>query len=294
VLNFLFRKTSLSEMPVVGLIFNSVHVNIHYQDSTMKILALITAIIAVLALVLFLAQDKLILFPTADDPDMQSIVAGAMPWTDGGVYRGLVFEPDEAARGTILFYHGNAGTARHREPYARVLTRLRYRVVLQEYPGFSARPGSATVRGALASALEDAALASRTWTGPIYAMGESFGAGMAAQVAGSHRDKLDGVVLFTPWSSLASLANEQFSIPLSFMLHKSLDSAEALRNYPGNVVIIGAERDTLIPIAHAKALARSLPRATYIELPGAGHNDWFAAMNKEVWEEVLNAMALKE
>lgn len=262
-----------------------------HQADQMKYLLIIVAIILAFLLLIYLSQDKLMLFPMPEDPGRAEIsVPGAQPWRDGEYYRGLVFEPDGDARGTILFFHGNAGAAQYRAPYARRMLGFGYRVVLQEYPGFGARPGTASMANALESAVEDALAAREKWTGPIYLMGESLGAGMAAQIAHRFPERFAGVALFTPWESLSRLVNEKFNgFPMSILLRVRLDTRKALEAYPGNVVIVGAERDTLIPVDHARALADS--RTRYIELKGAGHNDWFDAMTPGHWEAVLSAVS---
>ena len=139
----------------------------------MKYPGLVMATVAALALLLlYLGQDKLLLFPMPEDPNRGNLaVAGAVPWHEHGAYRGLVFEPAGTAKGTVLFFHGNAGAAQYRSIYARPITAQGFRLVLHEYPGFGARPGKATLRAALASAQEDAALARTRWTGKKVLMG---------------------------------------------------------------------------------------------------------------------------
>lgn len=258
----------------------------------MNTVAFIMAIVVAALLVLFLAQDRLILFPMPEDPyraDLSGIEA--TPWLGGGNYSGLIFEPTTPAKGTILFFHGNAGAAQYRAPYAARLTAFGYRVVLHEYPGFGARPGAASVSSALQAVLEDAQRARKEWTGPVYLMGESFGAAMAAEAAGRHPDWFDGLVLITPWKSLSSLVNEKFGgLPLSFLLKHRLDLEWTLSAFPGKMVIVAAEEDSIIPARHARLLARQLPGAHYIELKGADHNEWFTAMSDANWKEVLAAV----
>lgn len=249
--------------------------------------------VALALLLLYLGQDKLLLFPMPEDPDRQNLaIAGAAPWHEHDSYRGVVFEPAGAAKGTVLFFHGNAGAAQYRSIYARPLTAQGFRVVLHEYPGFGARPGRATVRAALASAHEDAVLARARWTGKMILMGESLGAALAAQVAAANPDKFDGIALFTPWKSLASLVNEKFfHIPLSVLLRERLDTGAALASYQGKVVIIGAEKDTIIPVMHARSLAGTETGRHYIELEGVGHNDWFDALDDRHWARLLETLS---
>ncbi len=228
-----------------------------------------------------------------DDPHRTDLaVTGGIPWQDGGVYRGLVFEPKSPPMGTIVFFHGNAGAAQYREPFAHKLVAYGYRVLLQEYPGFGARSGSATLPNAVESSLLDAKQAGAKWPGPMYLMGESLGAGIAAQIAASNPADFEGLVLITPWKSLSVLVNEKFAgIPFSFLLRERLDTFDALNRYPGNVVVVGAENDTLIPVEHARSLVSARNDVHYMELEGAGHNDWFSAMSDARWGQVISMMA---
>lgn len=260
----------------------------------MKYLGFVMVTVVVLALLLlYMGQDKLLLFPMPLDPNRSNLaIAGASPWHEQDTYRGLVFEAAGTAKGTVLFFHGNAGAAQHRAIYARRMTAQGYRVVLHEYPGFGARPGVATLRAALASAHEDAALARARWTGKMVLMGESLGAGLAAQVAADNPGKFDGIALFTPWTSLASLVNEKFlHLPFSVLLRQHLDTGTALASYKGKVVIIGAEKDTIIPVTHARSLVGAGVERHYIELKGVGHNDWFEALDDRDWARLLEMLA---
>ena len=102
----------------------------------------------------------------------------------------------------------------------------------------------------------------------------------------------DGLALFTPWKSLASLVNEKFfHLPLSLLLRERLDNDAALDSYKGKVVIIGAEKDHIIPVTHARSLAGTGTGRHYIELKGVGHNDWFDALDDRDWARLLGALS---
>ncbi|MDB5839256.1 MAG: alpha/beta hydrolase [Herminiimonas sp.] len=216
---------------------------------------------------------------------------GSAVWPDHGKYRGKICEPANAAKGTVIVYHGNAGTVDDRSALVDVLTLRGYRTVLVEYPGFGAREGSATINSALSASMEDFRLAYATWPAPIYVLGESFGAGIAAEVAGNYREKVAGLVLITPWDSLANVVNAKFlHLPIGFLLHQRFDTVAALSAYPGNVVIVGAERDEVIPVSHARALAKAVPAAAYQEIRGAGHNSWPMVMTQADWDRVTESL----
>lgn len=239
-------------------------------------------------------QSSMILLPgvTGGSPDvLAQCHPGSKEWHSAGSYLGKICEPARPAKGTVIVYHGNAGTVDDRALLAAKLTARGFRVILSEYPGFGKRKGSATIRQVLDASLGDFELAHASWPAPVYILGESFGAGVAAEIAKRHPGKVAGLVLITPWDSLANVVNAIFPVPLSFLLIERFDTVDALAGYRGNVVIVAAERDEVLPVGHARALAKATPSATYFELPGAGHNDWPATMTENDWDRVLGAMA---
>lgn len=215
---------------------------------------------------------------------------GSAIWLEGGKYRGKVCEPAGSAKGTVIIYHGNAGTVDDRASLAVAFTERGFRVVLSEYPGYGKREGSATIKSVLSASLDDFEMARARWPAPIYVLGESFGAGIAAEVVEKHAEKVAGVVLFTPWDSLANVVNATFFIPVSFLLYERFDTIEALSEYRGKVVIVAAERDEVLPVSHARALAKAVSAAAYLELRGAGHNSWPSFMTRKDWDWVIESL----
>ena len=248
----------------------------------------------ILSVLLYFGQDKMLLHPTRPGqfgPESIGAPGWATPWEQNGAYAGMVYKPLTEPKGTVVVYHGNAGTARDRENIARVLTDRGFRAVLVEYPEFDGRPGEATLRNALQTSLADFKQVQKTWPGPYYLLGESLGAGMVAQVTVQSPDTVAGVALFTPWDSLYNAANGKFfGLPVGLMLKEKFDSVAALSAYKGPVVVVAAEKDSLIPVRHAKTLAVGHPGAMYLELAGSGHNSWPVYMKRTDWDAVLNHM----
>ncbi|MDO9177074.1 MAG: alpha/beta hydrolase [Agitococcus sp.] len=239
---------------------------------------------------LYSGQDKLLLHPTV----IAKATLNARPthsnaWLEASKFYGLVYEPALPAKGTVLMFHGNAGAAYHRDPISEPVLRAGFRLVLYEYPGFGEREGKLTVKNLKESALQDFKLAHARWPGPLYIMGESLGSGIAAQVAGSNPGEVAGVVLFTPWDSLGTLVDTKFfGLPVHLLLDEPFDSVGALQQFQGTVTVVGAKNDTLIPIRHAKTLAKGVPNARYLELDKSAHNDWFARMTVHDWTWTLS------
>ena len=113
----------------------------------------------------------------------------------------------------------------------------------------------------------------------VCVLGESIGTGPACSLA---REKTapDKIVLVVPFDTLASVASRRFFfLPVRLLLRDCWDNVESLRHYAGPVEIFGAIDDTIIPIEHAKALARQIPSARFTAISG-GHNEW--SENKHV------------
>jgi uncharacterized protein len=244
------------------------------------------------ALALFLMQDRMLLPATPEAADLR---ASHHPGDDidvfatNGAYAGFVVTPAAGApRGTVIVYHGNEESAETKLPLADVFVRAGYRSVIVEYPGHGRRSGARTMKAAVAAAREAFAATRARWPGPVWLVGESLGAGMAAQVVDGNEADIEGVVLITPWDSLADVAAEQYPMfPVRWMLHDTFDSVAAVSRFRGPLVVVGAQRDTLIPVAHAQRFAREHASTHFMLLPEADHDDWFEKMTPQDWRQIL-------
>jgi len=69
-------------------------------------------------------------------------------------YRGLITLSGAGdSRGTVVVFHGNAGSASDRMYYVRALEPLGYRVLLAEYPKYGARAGTLGEKSLVADAM---------------------------------------------------------------------------------------------------------------------------------------------
>ena len=240
--------------------------------------------------VLFVLQDQLILRPghTGSSPSMITQANWSKPWMDGGELRGRVYSSQPSPPATVVLYHGNAGSIADREPLAQMLTNLGFRVVLVEYPGFGERGGWVSLSNTLEASIADFDLVKKEWQGPVYVVGESFGAGIAAQVAQHRPHQVAGLLLITPWDSLYDLVNQKFAgVPVGLLLKHHFDTVAALKVFEGPVQLVGAEKDTVIPVEHARTLARATPRALYREMTGAEHNTWPYDLTQRDWQTLM-------
>ena len=237
-------------------------------------------------------QYRLLYYPNASTPPEESLRAdNVKPWRSSGTdYRGLAAtcEPGPC-KGTVIVFHGNAGTAADRRFYLEVLGAQGYRVILAEYPMYGGREGELGEKAFVLDGIETAVLAFEEFGGPLYILGESLGSGVAAAVAGKGSVKIDGIILITPWDTLESVAKSKFPLlPVRLLLRDKYDSIRNLNSFEGKIAVVGAEQDQLIPIKHGRNLFNSLPgnakRMWTIE--GAGHNDWYMYTNFTWWKEI--------
>lgn len=169
-----------------------------------------------------------------------------------------------------LFLHGNGGQASHRA-YALPAFDERDAVFVLEYPGYGQRGGRPS-RGALDAASREAyhALRERFPGTPVCVLGESLGSGPAALLS-RELPAPDKIVLVVPFDSIQNVGRRHAGfLPARLILAGNWDNVAALRGFQGPVEIFGAERDEVIPVAHAQALAKSIPQAKFHLIPG-GH-----------------------
>ncbi len=239
-------------------------------------------------------KNMFLYFPSSEIPSMRMLASEKMKlWqaTDGD-YQGLTSVTDTLAlNGTIVLFHGNGGTAADRGFYLKPFMELGFRVILAEYPKYGGRPGKVGEKPFVADGLETVNLAYKQYGEPLYLLGESLGCGVAAAIAKETSIPITGIILITPWDTLASVAKSLFPfLPVKLILTDKYDSVENLKSFKKKISVIGAERDEILPIQHAINLYNSLPegkKRMWI-IKGAGHNDWPFYVDPSLWKEITD------
>ena len=245
----------------------------------------------------FLVQKRLLYFPVPAAPAIAAIPLGSgltlEPWPAGGaVFRGYAsagWPVDAPLRGTVVVFHGNAGSARDRVYYGLALEARGYRVVLAEYPGYGGRAGELSEAALIQDGRETARQALAAFGGPLLVWGESLGAAVAAGVAADATLPVAGVALITPWDRLTDLAQTLYwYLPVCWLLRDRYDSIAYLRDYRGKAAVLVAERDEIIPARHSQNLYDALPEPKQRWIfADAGHNRWPVDPRDPWWDAVL-------
>jgi fermentation-respiration switch protein FrsA (DUF1100 family) len=185
--------------------------------------------------------------------------------------------PESMDRPVIVYFHGNAGHLGHRAEKIRPYVDAGYGVLLVSYRYNAGAGGSPSEE-----ALYDDGRAAMTYLKHkgvslertvIY--GESLG--VAVAVAMAVENPVGAVVLESPYSSIAAVAQSHYwYLPTKFLVLDKFDVAAKIERIGAPLLIVHGERDRIIPVKFGRAL---LERAKEPKvgrfLPEAGHNDLY-------------------
>ena len=243
---------------------------------------------ASICLLLFLRQRQMLYHPErADESHMlaDAHASGLTRWLDA---KGMPIGWMTAAGSPtppILILPGNAGNALDRTWLIAHLRRagIAPQFFILDYPGYGSRPGSPSQ-----TSLTDAAVAALdALPAPAVLLGESLGSGVASQAAVKRPDRVRGLILITPFDSMARTAGHHYPwLPVGWLLLDRFDSASALKNFSKPIAVIVAEQDETIPVARGRHLAESLsgPKQLWT-IRDAGHNDMSEKMTVQEWRD---------
>lgn len=242
-------------------------------------------------------QRRLIYFPsreTATALEEMSRYEGFAPLANSaGDTIAWIHLPRDGALPDAIFlvFHGNAGFALHRSYYRNALREIsgdRWACVVLEYPGYGARDGDPS-QGSLMDAAEEAldVILSR-FDKPVYLVGESLGSGVATALAAKHPESIRGLLLVTPFTSLAEVGSHHYPfLPVRLLLRDNFDNTWQLKHYHGPVAFLIAARDRIIPAALGEKLYRNYdgPRHLWIQSE-ADHNTLDLSPDNAMWKEI--------
>lgn len=185
--------------------------------------------------------------------------------------------PADNPRGTLLFFHGNAGNISHRLDSIGIFHLLGLNVLIFDYRGYGRSSGKTTEQGTYRDA--GAAwcyLVEERHIPPaeILLFGRSMGGAVATWLATQVVPA--GLIVESSFSSVPEMAAELYPwLPVRWMARLSYDSRSRIAAVKAPLLIIHSTEDEIIPFHHGRALfeAANEPK-TLLEISG-GHNDGF-------------------
>lgn len=237
-------------------------------------------------------QRRLIYYPTVlprDQVDQMAAEAGLERWTNSaGQCIGLKRpSPKQPAEGSVMVMYGNGSTAVGSGRYADAIQGVAaFDVFILEYPGYEDRPGSPSQKSLFDAA--DEAFHLLPDDHPIFFVGESLGTGVASFLAGTYPDRITGVILISPFNSLADVAQHHYPmLPVRWLLTDRFPSEKYLQNYQGKLGVTVDGKDTVVPKKFSVRLYDSYagPKKLW-EVPDGEHCQ-IPEPSAEFWKQVI-------
>ena len=232
--------------------------------------------------VLWAWQRQLIYFPDAAAvPPAADVIPGARDvslQTVDGLELGAWFVPAGRRADTgmaVLVAPGNGGNRAGRAELAEGLSGRGLAVLLIDYRGYGANPGSPSEDG-LATDAEAAVHALGELGYPpertLY-FGESLGTGVVARLQLERPPA--GLVLRSPFTGLADVGAHHYPwLPVRTLLRDRFPVTEPLASTKLPVTVIYGDRDSVVPTGLSARVADRVPNlAERVVVAGADHND---------------------
>lgn len=255
----------------------------------------IVSVYLVLVLLVFWGQSHLIYFPgigreIVAEPDQIGLAYESIEisTSDQQTLHGW-FVPATEDKGTVLFFHGNAGNISHRLDYVSMLNRLGYNTLIFDYRGYGQSSGKPSESGTY----QDAVAAWRYLTeekrivpSSIILFGESLGGAVAAWLAA--REKPGMLVLASVFTSAPDLASQIYPfLPVRQIARFEYNTLEYLRSVSCPVFVAHSPQDEIVPFTHGQDLFQIAPEPKQFLTLQGGHNDGFIFM-REAWIMTLD------
>lgn len=248
-----------------------------------------------LAAALFFLQSGMLYLPDTPGRALEATPADrglefeplSIPTRDGETLDGW-FIPAGEARGTLLFFHGNAGNISHRLDSVGLFHRLGLNVLIFDYRGYGRSSGKPSEAGLY----RDAEAAWRYLTGEratpadeIVLFGRSLGGAVAVWLAGRVRPA--GLIVESSFTSVPDMGAEIYPwLPVRLLARNRFDSRARIGGVKVPVLIIHSRQDEIIPFRHGRRLfeAAAEPKQ-FLEIAG-GHNDGFYVSGEKYREGI--------
>ncbi len=262
----------------------------------LNILLSIVIAYAVILLLVFVFQSRLVYFPQVERKLTATPLAAGLAYeevqlrtADNVTLHGW-WVPAGDARGAVLLLHGNAGNISHRIGYLKMFHGLRYSTLLVDYRGYGKSNGAPSEEGTYHDAeaawshlIETRKLDARE----IVVVGESLGGGVATWLAAKYPPR--ALVLASTFTSVPDLGAKVYPwIPVRLLARITYGNLERLPKIGVPILIAHSRDDDIIPYAHAEMLFAAAREPKQLLPMSGGHNDGFLFAREE-WAATLGA-----
>jgi hypothetical protein len=268
--------------------------------TALKMFGILVLIYGGLSLMLVSCQRKMIYFPSHESEEKllrEAEAKGITAWRDAnGELIGWKASAQEMGNGRngVVVFHGNAGYALHRDYLADGFLGLddkrAWTIHIFEYPGYGARQGQPSEEQFKVTAGQAVASLFVKNYDRLYLVGESIGTGVATHLADQYSERIDGLLLITPFTSLVDVGKKHYPIfPIGLLLRERFDNVKSLEGYSGPVAFLIAGADDIVTASLGRKLYESYsgPKKIWIQ-EGRGHNTLNYDPRAPWWKEVVD------
>ncbi len=247
------------------------------KELIFNIVKIIAGLYALICVLLFFFQEKLIFFPEKLEKDFnfnfdQEFEEINIRTKDNKLLNNILFKADHS-KGVIFYLHGNAGALNSWGSAAKTYTDLNYDVFMLDYRGYGKSEGKISSQKQIFQDIQTVydVLKTKYPEDQIILLGYSIGSGLAAKVASENHPKL--LILQAPYYSLTDLVKHTFLIIPTFLLNYKFETHKYLQACKMPVVVFHGKEDEVIYYGSALKLKEaSKDQITLIPLMGQGHN----------------------
>ena len=230
----------------------------------------------------FAFQDQLLFQPssrllaTPDDAGMPYETV-RLDTDDGETLHGWWIPTPDVSRGTLLFFHGNAGNISGRLESVQQFHQLGLNVLIVDYRGYGQSTGAPSEEGIYNDA-------SACWqyltdergipAGDIVVFGRSMGGGPATWIASRHRP--GAVILESVFTSVPDVGAHHYPfLPVKTLATNQFDNASRVGAINAPLLSIHSRNDRVVPFELGRQVYEAAPAPKrFLEIEG-GHNDGF-------------------
>lgn len=252
--------------------------------SIWKLLLIGVCIYAVMTAFIYFRQSSLIYYPNLPGRTLE-VTPGAIGLayqdveflTEDNINLHGWFIPNESAKGTLLFFHGNAGNISHRLESIKLFHKLGLNVFIIDYRGYGQSKGKVSEKGTYRDAKAAWKYLTETRgisTNEIIIFGRSLGASIATWLASKHTPA--ALIIESGFSSVPSMAKRLYPfLPVRWLAVFRYDTKEYVKDISCPVLVAHSRNDDIIPFAEGLEIFDAAPEAKqFLEMRG-GHNDGF-------------------
>jgi Prolyl oligopeptidase family. len=241
---------------------------------------------ALIGLVLYFAQTRLIYYPVAElfvTPERIGLSYEAVRFeTDDGIqlhawYIPAEGPPAESPRAVLLFFHGNAGNISHRLDSIKIFHRLGLSTFIIDYRGYGLSKGQPTEEGTYRDAeaawgyLVDTRNIARD---KIVVFGRSLGGAVATWLAARERPR--ALIIESTFTSIPDLAARYYPfLPVRLLTRFYYDTLATIQRVHCPVLVIHSTEDEIIPFHHSRRIFDAANEPKQLLTIQGGHNDGF-------------------